>query len=88
MKKRSLVFLLAIFSLAFVPFVEVNAVDTKVEVSGYSEDGTTLLAGVTLQVLDEDKNVVVDSIQTDGTTYYDVTEFFLEMPYSFTYKIY
>ena len=75
MKKRSLVFLLAIFSLAFVPFVEVNAVDTKVEVSSYSDDGTSLLAGVTLQVLDEDKNVVVDSIQTDGTTYYDVTEF-------------
>ena len=75
MKKRNLVFLLAVFSLAFVPFLNVKAVDTKVEIANYDEDGTTLLSGATLEVLDENDNVVVSSWETDDTNLTDITQF-------------
>lgn len=65
MKKRKIVFLLAMFLMVLTPMLVVNAVDTKVEIAKYDEDGQTLLSGAVLKILDENDNVVVDEWTTD-----------------------
>lgn len=67
MKKRNIVFLLAIFIMVLTPIFKVHAVDTKVEIGDYDEsDNNTLLSGAELTILDEKNNTIVDKWTTDG----------------------